>query len=141
MWSFSNPVELVFGIGSFDSVADLINGRPYCLVTYDEPYFQMLGEKLIEKAGKPESIINNITPNPDFETLTVSCKQFAQMVSSNTVIIALGGGSVIDAAKVLASSNNGFEPVRLFLETGRGEEQLATYPITVSYTHLRAHET
>ena len=129
MWSFSNPVELVFGIGSFDSVADLINGRPYCLVTYDEPYFQMLGEKLIEKAGKPESIINNITPNPDFETLTVCCQQFAQMVSSNTVIIALGGGSVIDAAKVLASSNNGFEPVRLFLKTGRGEEQLATYPI------------
>ena len=129
MWTFSNPVDIVFGNGSFDSVADLIDGRPYCLVTYDEPYFNMLGEKLIKKTGQPESIVNNITPNPDFDTLTVSCQQFAQTVSSDTVIVALGGGSVIDAAKVLASSNSGFEPVRQFLKTGKGEEQLGVYPI------------
>jgi phosphonate metabolism-associated iron-containing alcohol dehydrogenase len=129
VWQFSNPVEIIFGIGSFDSITDLINGRPYCLVTYDEPYFNGLCVKLVEKAGQPEAIINNITPNPDFETLAVSCQQFAKNVSSDTVIIALGGGSVIDAAKVLASSNNGFESVRQFLETGKGEEHLAAYPI------------
>lgn len=121
-------MDIVFGNGSFDSVGNIINGHPYCLVTYDEDYFNTPGNKLIEKAGKPESIINNITPSPNFETLTVSCQQFAQTVSSDTVIIALGG-SVIDAAKVLASSHNGFEPVRLLPETGKGEEQLGAYPI------------
>ena len=129
MWEYSNPVEICFGVGTFDSVNDIIDGRPYCLVTYNEPYFMELGDKLAAKAGKPESIINNITPNPDFITLTESCNQFAKTVNEDTVIIALGGGSVIDAVKVLASSKNGFEPVQRFLETGEGEEQLGNHAI------------
>jgi phosphonate metabolism-associated iron-containing alcohol dehydrogenase len=83
----------------------------------------------MDSAGEPVSIINNITPNPDFNTLTESCRQFSGSASDDMVIIALGGGSVIDAAKVLASSNNGFGPVREYLETTRGEDKLGAYPI------------
>ncbi len=129
MWGFENPVRIYFGIGAFDSVGELINGRPYCLATYDQPYFLELGAKLASQAGKPEAVINNITPNPDFLTLADSCQMFAQAVTDDTVIIALGGGSVIDTAKVLASSNQGFSPVRRFLETGEGEDRLTAYPI------------
>ena len=129
MWSFKNPVQIYFGIGAFDVVGKLINGRPYCLVTYGEPYFSGLGTKLADKAGKPEAVIDTITPNPDFSTLTDACQTFAEAVSDDTVIVALGGGSVIDTAKVLASSDKGFAPVRRFLETGEGEEHLASYPI------------
>ena len=129
MWGFHNPVRICFGVGAFDSVAKLIEGRPYCLATYDQPYFVRLGTELADKAGKPEAVINNITPNPDFLTLADSCQMFAQAVTGDTVIIALGGGSVIDTAKVLASSDQGFAPVRRFLETGEGEERLAAYPI------------
>ena len=129
VWSYNNPVEICFGEGSFDSVTEVIDGRPYCLVTYDEPYFELLGERLISKAGQPHSIINNISPNPDFNNLTESCKQFSHKASNNCVVVALGGGSVIDAAKVLAASNNGFNPVRHFLETGEDEDQLGSYPL------------
>ncbi len=129
MWKFENPVKICFGNGFFGSVNKLIDGRPYCLVTYDEPYFMELSQKLIASAGPPESIINNITPNPDFLTLGESCRQFSNKVSKDTVIIALGGGSVIDAVKVLASSNNGFKVVQRFLETGEGEDSLGNYPI------------
>jgi phosphonate metabolism-associated iron-containing alcohol dehydrogenase len=129
VWKFENPVEISFGNGAFDTVGDLIGDRPFCLVTYNEPYFDDLSTKLIDLAGKPASVINNITPNPNFITLTESCAQFSDTAEDGMVIIALGGGSVIDAAKVLASSNNGFAPVRHYLETGEGEDQLGKYPI------------
>ncbi|MFT7675727.1 MAG: alcohol dehydrogenase class IV, partial [Gammaproteobacteria bacterium] len=103
MWKFENPVEISFGNGAFDTVGDLIGDRPFCLVTYNEPYFDDLSTKLIDLAGKPASVINNITPNPNFITLTESCAQFSDTAEDGMVIIALGGGSVIDAAKVLAS--------------------------------------
>ena len=129
VWKYDNPVEIRFGQGTFDMVNEIIDGRPYCLVTYGEPYFEELGLRIAHKASAPQLIVNNITPNPDFITLTVSCQQFSKKASSGCVIVALGGGSVIDAAKVLASSNNGFTPVQHFLETGKGESQLGNHPI------------
>jgi len=129
VWTFENPVEIRFGKGVFDSVGDIVQGRPFCLVTYNEPYFKTLADRLIGAAGKPASIVDNITPNPNFDTLTESCRQFARDACEDMVIIALGGGSVIDAAKVLASSNSGFAPVREYLETGAGGNRLGAYPI------------
>lgn len=129
MWKFENPVDIRFGQGLFDTVGEIIGGRPYCLVTYGEPYFEGLGVSLARTANAPQAIINNITPNPDFITLTESCRQFSDQVTSDCVIVALGGGSVIDAAKVLASSANGFSPVQRFLETGEGENDLGNHPI------------
>ena len=129
MWSFENPVKIRFGVGAFDSVGKLINRRPYCLVTYGDPYFDELGAKLAGAAGQAAAVINNITPNPDFVTLADSCARFEQAVDKDTVIIALGGGSVIDAAKVLASGGHGLAAVRRFLETGEDEDRLTSYPI------------
>jgi alcohol dehydrogenase len=129
VWTFENPVEIRFGKCVFDSVGDIIKGRPYCLVTYNEPYFKTLADRLSGTVGKPACIIDNITPNPNFDTLTESCRHYADYANDDMVVIALGGGSVIDAAKVLASSNNGFAPVRDFLELGTGENRLGDYPI------------
>jgi len=129
VWTFENPVKICFGNGALDTVSDIIGGRPYSLVTYNEPYFKTLANRLIDSAGEPVSLIDNITPNPNFNTLTESCRQFADSASDDMVIIALGGGSVIDAAKVLAASNNGFAPVREYLETTQGEDKLGAYPI------------
>jgi len=129
VWTFENPVKICFGNGALDTVSDIIGGRPYSLVTYNEPYFKTLANRLIDSAGEPVSLIDNITPNPNFNTLTESCRQFADSASDDMVIIALGGGSVIDAAKVLAASNNGFGPVREYLETTQGKDKLGAYPI------------
>ncbi len=129
MWTFENPVKIRFGNGALATLDEIIGGRPYCLVTYNESYFKVLTDRLIELAGEPTVIVNNITPNPNFNTLTESCRQFAGSASDDMVIIALGGGSVIDAAKVLAASHKGFGPVRAYLESAQGENQLGAYPI------------
>lgn len=129
MWTYDNPVKVSFGAGTFEQIGSLIAGRPYCLVTYGEPYFDGLSKKLAERAGAPASVINNIMPNPDFAPLRLSCAEFSKSVTDDTVIVALGGGSVMDTAKVLASSKTGFAPVQTFLETGRGDDDLAAIPI------------
>ena len=43
--------------------------------------------------------------------------------------MALGGGSVIDTAKVLAAARGGFPPVLRYLQTGAGAEALSATPI------------
>ena len=48
---------------------------------------------------------------------------------SPKVIVALGGGSVIDTAKVLAAARGGFAPVLRYLQTGAGAEALSATPI------------
>jgi len=129
VWRFDNPVKILFGIGALDQVAGIIAGRPYCLVTYDEPYFQSLSQRVAERAGPPAIVIDSIRPNPDFVSLSEQCARFADRATTDCVILALGGGSVIDAAKVFASGGRGFEPVRRYLETGHGESELSAFPI------------
>lgn len=118
MWTYRNPVRIHFGVDSFDAVAGLIGARDYLLVTYDEPIFAALAERLAEQAGPATQIINNITPNPDFNSLRVSCAQMAATPPMPEVVVAIGGGSVLDAAKVLCVGVNGFDAVQQHLETG-----------------------
>ena len=100
MWTYRNPVRIHFGVDSFDSVASLIGARDYLLVTYDEDIFTDLGKRLARQAGPATRIINNITPNPDFSSLRQSCAQMAAAKPMPEVIVAVGGGSVLDAAFV-----------------------------------------
>lgn len=129
MWTYANPVEVVFGDGTLDQVGHRVGGRPYCLVTYGEPTFSRLGERISALAGPPAVTIDTITPNPDFAVLGDSCARFAGAGNRPEVIVALGGGSVIDAAKVLAAAAGDFARVRRFLETGEGADRLAAIPV------------
>ena len=55
--------------------------------------------------------------------------QTQRMTSEIQLIIALGGGSVIDSAKVFAAANGDFEKVKTFLETQKGAERLSATSI------------
>jgi phosphonate metabolism-associated iron-containing alcohol dehydrogenase len=128
MWSYENPVRISFGAGSLDRIGDLVRGRAYCLITYNEPIFHDISER-IAAAGPAALTIDNVIPNPDFGMLSESCAQFAAARPVPEVIVALGGGSVIDAAKVVASGGNGFDAVKRYLEDGSGEGALTAIPI------------
>ena len=124
MWGYKNPVRIHFGADSFDCVAGLIAGRDYAVVTYGEPYFDSLTERLAASAGKAAVIINNITPNPDFETLDTACKKLTGGAQLPQVIVPIGGGSALDAAKVLAVGREGFAAVRQHLQSGGSSRTL-----------------
>ena len=125
MWRYWNPVEVRFGAGVFDTGLDAAG--PYGLVTYGEPFFAALGAQLAERLGPPAIVIDDVLPNPDCVQLADQCARF-RAAGPVDRIIALGGGSVIDTAKVLAAGGNGFDAVLGFVL--RGEGQLTATPIT-----------
>ncbi len=129
MWTYRNPVNIVFANGALENIGGLLNGRGYALVTYDEPIFQALSEKIQATAGPARAVINNVTQNPDFHMLDESCRMFGEAKNEISVIVAIGGGSVIDAAKVLSASGGDFTSVKNFLETSKGGERLTPVPI------------
>ncbi len=129
MWTYQNPVRIRFGAGSLNGIGDLVHGRAYCLVTYDEPIFHDLAQRIAVTAGPAVLTIDNIVPNPDVYMLAEACALFAAARQAPEVVVALGGGSVIDAAKVVAAGGNGFDAVKRYLEDGTGEDALTSIPI------------
>jgi alcohol dehydrogenase len=133
MWRYRNPVDVKFGPGAFERLPDALRGRAYCLVTYDDAngggVFAELTRRVVALAGEPAAMVRNIGPNPDFIGLTQSCRLYAEARRPGEAIVALGGGSVIDAAKVLAAADGDFAKVRRHLETGSGGDALAATPI------------
>ena len=128
-WDYHNPVRISFGPGQFERLAHCIGGRRYCLVTYPEPHFAELAKRLAADAGDPLLVVDDIAPNPDVGALERQSRRFAEPVGDVEVIVALGGGSVIDSAKVFAAAGGDFSRVIGYLRTGEGAEQLGSIPL------------
>ncbi len=129
MWRYTNPVRIEFGVDSFAGLPGLIGKRRYALVTYGEPFFDELSARLEKTAGAPALTIRNVAPNPDYRLLAEQTSRFARLTQQPEVIVALGGGSVIDSAKVFAAAGGDFGRVSTFLETQKGAELLSATPI------------
>jgi len=127
-WNFYNPVDLRFGGGVFDTLGEVIGGRRYLLVTHPDEIFVTLRERLAAQAGDPVAFADRVEPNPSLRMLETMCEQLAAVAGEVEVIIALGGGSVIDTAKFLAAGHLAFEPARAYLE-GQGELDRAALPV------------
>jgi len=128
-WRYTNPVQIEFGVDSFAKLPELIGKRRYALVTYGEPVFEELAARLARDAGAPVITIRDVAPNPDYRLLGEQTARFAALKAQPEVIIALGGGSVIDSAKVFAAAGGNFARVRTYLETQKGADQLLATPI------------
>ncbi|MEM9633318.1 MAG: iron-containing alcohol dehydrogenase PsrA [Pseudomonadota bacterium] len=129
MWTYSNPVQVIFGAGQFDDLANLIGGRRYALITYPDPPFAELASALAASAGAPAFVISDVAPNPDYERLAEQSSRFSGGNRKVDVIVALGGGSVIDSAKVFAAAGGDFSRVSRFLETQEGAGAFSFLPI------------
>lgn len=112
-----NPVRLRFGSGVFDEIGGLVGGRRYLLVTHPDAPLLPWREKLVAAAGQPLALVDQIEPNPSLSMLERVCVPL-QDIDAFDVVVALGGGSVIDSAKFLAAGHGLFGPVRDYLETG-----------------------
>ncbi len=118
-WTFHNPVNVTFGIDAFDGIGRLANGRSYVLVTYPGSLFERLAERVAALAGTPLAVIDAIEPNPSLASLNSICAQLGALPQPPELLIALGGGSVIDSAKFLAAGHGQWQPVLDYIENGR----------------------
>lgn len=125
-WSFHNPVRVRFGEGALDDIAEVLAGRSYVLLTHPDAPMARWRSHIVERAGPPLLTLDDIEPNPSLAMLRRLCAQIGQ--ETPQVIVALGGGSVIDSAKFLAAGHGRYEPVVQYLE-GAGDTLPRALPI------------
>jgi alcohol dehydrogenase class IV len=98
MWFFSSPA-IVFGDGALGNL-ETIQGHCACIVT-DANIVKLGYVELVKSAlaatGMEFCVIDNVEPDPSLETVKAGAARMLE--TKPDWIIALGGGSVMDAAK------------------------------------------
>lgn len=118
-FSYYMPTTVVFGCGEFENAADRISkiGRRALIIT-GKRAMQALGytEKLQEGLrgqGVQTALFANVSAEPHTSEVNDCVNQFKDWRPD--VIVALGGGSVVDAAKGIALGFSTHEPVEDYL--------------------------
>ena len=115
---YSNPVTVIEGAGVFKKIVDEFLDSDVTIITSIGTRKRFLDTFLNENGLNPHCIIDECIENPTFS----SCrKMYAKLDHEKTdKIIAIGGGSVLDAAKVVSLYDNSglFEPIEIALKHG-----------------------
>ncbi|MDC7219566.1 MAG: iron-containing alcohol dehydrogenase [Spirochaetales bacterium] len=100
--NFSIPRNVAYGKGALDNLAQL-SGKRAAIVTGGSSMkkFGFLDQckELLKKAGMETIIIDGVEPNPSVETVMRGAKEMGAF--GPDWIVAIGGGSALDAAKVM----------------------------------------
>jgi alcohol dehydrogenase YqhD (iron-dependent ADH family) len=105
-FDYANPVRIVFGPGTTAQAGALAApfGKRALIVTTRGSVLR-LGildrvRKLLEEAGIQSVVLDGVDPNPRLTTVLQGVKESRRF--SADMIVAVGGGSVIDCAKAIA---------------------------------------
>ena len=105
-FTYHNPVKVIFGIGSFAQTgAEAAKlGRRAFVVSYSDGSvagtLATLGG-LLDKAGVAHEEFREVVPNPPIEMVSVGVEK-AKAFGAD-MVIGVGGGSAMDAAKAIAA--------------------------------------
>ncbi len=96
-WNYRQPVEIIFGIGSIEKIGAMILDyhRPI-LITTNSMVKNGIANRLLQQ-WNGEDIFFDVSANPDVEEVN-RCSSYIR-AHNNDVIVALGGGSVLDLSK------------------------------------------
>lgn len=133
-FEFFNPVRILFGKGQIANIVSHLPGDGRILLTYGAGSIKKNGvyEQVVAAlAGRDIVEFGGIEPNPRYESLLPAI----DIVKEKGVkfILAVGGGSVIDAAKFIAAGSlfTGSDPWDIL---GSGAEIKSAVPIGVVLT-------
>jgi phosphonate metabolism-associated iron-containing alcohol dehydrogenase len=102
-WTYHNPVAVTFGNGTLDRLATIVGARSVALVAFPEAAALGYVDSVSRELGSAlAGVIDDIQPNPDVAHLGELHARFWRDFASCDAIVALGGGSTLDTAKVLA---------------------------------------
>ena len=101
-WKFFNPVNIQFGTGTRNELKQLINLGNYKFICSERGYYFLLKDKILNSLiiNKENCIFVNNYPDITFVQNLINQINGEKIDS----IVAFGGGSVIDVAKILSIS-------------------------------------
>ena len=97
------PTKIVYGVDSFKTIDQYINGRKTLLMTSKGFIKRGLVDKIKSYTSDIVKVISEVKSHPEFKDLAVIYQQTKRL--DFELILALGGGSVIDSAKFIAVHN------------------------------------
>lgn len=102
MWTFYNPVNVHAGRGSLEALPRLLGPRRAILIAFPEARGLGLVDRIGELLGERLAAVETgVLPNPDVAWLAPMYERLWRDHADVDCIVALGGGSVIDCAKVM----------------------------------------
>ena len=131
-WMMRLPVPVSFGPGCVESLAESASGYSKALVVTGRQAMKAAGVTdrvcaLLQNAGIQCDVYNDVSPDPDH--LEVQQGGEAARKMGADLIIGLGGGSAIDAAKAIAVAATHEGPILDYRANGPRQVTAATLPI------------
>lgn len=130
-WNYFNPVHVTFGEGCLDGLPNALGKRKALVLTYPEASHTNLLHRLEKLTGNLlVGLIDQLPPLPEAAHLRDLYDSVQREFKTAEVIVAVGGGSVMDTGKILATTTRErtFEGVMEAVASG-GTGNLAALPI------------
>ncbi|MDR0406640.1 MAG: iron-containing alcohol dehydrogenase [Holosporales bacterium] len=102
IWQHYNPVKIYGGKNVFSFLPSYVENKATLLVTTAGMIKRETAKEIINIMPSARCLVQTVMPNPDIDVLDNLICQLRQ--EKIEVIIALGGGSVIDSAKALSAA-------------------------------------
>ena len=131
MWRYHNPVVVRFGWNALERLPELLGARDAVVITFPEAKQGGLEARLRELLGpRLREIVSDVEPNPEVSWFRDRYEGFWKR-HAGCALVAVGGGSVIDTAKLLqvATPDGSFAALFAALAAGRQPEVARAFPL------------
>lgn len=128
---YHNPVDVRFGEGALQLLPEVLRGRPAVVITFPEAEATGLLPQLRRLLGPQlRGVLDDVEPNPGVPWVEARYAAFWER-HAEAVVVAVGGGSTIDSAKLLLgrTSSGCFAEVLAAMRAGHAPAFVAARPL------------